>query len=228
MNEASRDTSPFEAILQFLEGNGSEIPNPYDSEGSGYIPAYVSPADFSFARPLNGPGSTPGSYFNIAGDHSYPANWQALRTGATLTASFPDGTATTIAFAERYSRCFETSTCWWLTSDGCRSSNSPNSPLGTCTNPAMRRPTFADPDYDDVQPVTINGVTKPSIPGRTFQVSPTINSCDYRVPQTPHISGMLTAYFDGSIKITRPTITPEVRVHALNPLYSSSKLDLDK
>lgn len=218
----SEGPNPFEAILPFLEGDRAITPNPYHERQWEYVPAYVSPADTSFARPLNGPGSDPGSFLYISGDHSYPANGQAIRLGATLTGSFPDGASTTVGFAERYARCHETATWWLLSSDGSRASSGPNAPLGICTLPSVRRPTFADPDYDDVVPVTVNGVTRPSVAGRTFQAAPTIEACDYRVPQTPHASGMLMAYLDGSVRMTRPGIDPAVFWATVTPAGGES------
>jgi hypothetical protein len=81
----------------------------------------------------------------------------------------------------------------------------------------MHRPTFADPNNDDVQPLTFNGLTRPSVLSMTFQVMPTSENCDYRVPQAMHPSGLLTAYMDGSIRTTRAGIRPEVFWAAVTP-----------
>ena len=199
----------FVPLLPYLEQDNGIVPKPSQPEFT-WVPAFVSPADLSFRKPLIRLDSS-GSSRMSAGSHSYPANWQALRLDVTLTTSFPDGISNTIAFAERYSRCSEVDVWWYETSTGCLDLQ--NNTIIPCTSPStpdLRRPTFADPDYDDVLPVTANGVTRPSVAGQTFQTVPTIEQCDYRVPQTPHASGMLTAYLDGSVRTIRPGIAPEV------------------
>ena len=39
-------------------------------------------------------------------------------------------------------------------------------------------------------------------PGQAFQVAPRPDECDPTVPQTPHSSGMLCLFFDGSVRNT--------------------------
>lgn len=204
----------FEPVLPFLEEGRIPIPNPYHLSYGNFVPAYVSPADRSFTQPYI-VFTSPASGTHLSGDHSYPANWQAFRVGTDLTRSFPDGTSTTMVFTERYARCAMTGTLWSISSGSCRDPVTGNNRM--CINPIIRRPTFADPDYDDVLPVTAGGVTRPSVAGRTFQLVPTIDECDYRMPQTPHTNGMLTAYMDGSVRTTRKGIAPEVFWAAVTP-----------
>jgi hypothetical protein len=106
---------------------------------------------------------------------------------------------------------------------------------------AMKRPTFADrgelfgpapweyiPNY--VHPVTSGSppVTRPSTPGVTFQVRPLAhkrepsdpalpNECDPNQPQTPHRGGMIVGLADGSTRIVRHGIAPEVFWAATTP-----------
>lgn len=162
----------FEPILPFLESENMPSRNPHHPTFSDYVPAYVSPADPSFSLPYSGPGAVQGSFIDTWGEHSYPANWQALRLGAALDTSFSDGTSTTIAFAERYSLCGDTGTMWWLIDCGCRWYHDDRMTVRIESNPTSRRPTFADPNYEDVLPITSNGVTRPSVAGRTFQIAP--------------------------------------------------------
>ena len=106
---------------------------------------------------------------------------------------------------------------WWLTHCGCRWHNDDKITVVVEIEPATRRPTFADPNYYDVLPLTVGGVTRPSIAGVTFQVAPTIDNCDYRLPQTPHKSGMLVAFVDGSVRTISARVSPAVFWAAVTP-----------
>ncbi|MBX9624350.1 MAG: DUF1559 domain-containing protein [Gemmataceae bacterium] len=189
---------PFWLILPYIEG---ETTIAKSADGSyTYVPAYQSPADPTLAAPVSG--------YPDRGNASYAANFQAFRAGFTLQASYPDGTANTVAFSERYARCKVAGIRWEFAVFNCQDMSGKDVP---CSGGDDRRPTFADRDYyDDVVPVVAAGGTGPSVAGLTFQARPRPEDCDYRIPQTPHSSGMLTAYMDGSIRITRPGVAPEV------------------
>lgn len=182
-------------ILPYLEGENTITKGADESGVYTYIPAYQSPADPTLVEKSH------------RGNASYAANFQAFRAPMTLTASYPDGTANTIGFGERYARCGITKVRWEFAVDQCSDAAGKEIP---CTNPGDRRPNFADPNYLDVQPVTSGGTTVPSVAGLTFQVRPKPEECDYRIAQTPHVSGMLTAYMDGSVRTTRPGVALEV------------------
>lgn len=188
----------FRLILPYLEGEATIT----KSAGGlyTYVPAYQSPSDPTLAAPLPD--------YPDRGNASYAANFQALRATFTLQASYPDGTAHTIAFGERYARCKAASILWEHAVFSCSDMLGNEVP---CTGRTDRRPTFADRDYfDDVVPIPVGGGTGPSVEGLTFQVRPLPQDCDYRIPQTPHTSGMLTAYMDGSVRTTRPGVAPGV------------------
>jgi hypothetical protein len=100
--------------------------------------------------------------------------------------------------------------------------------------PMNMRPTFADrgevfgpapwayaPNY--VYPITSGSpaVTGPSVPGVTFQLRPlavqrspsdppVTGECDPKQPQTPHAGGMIVGLADGSTRVVRAGIAPEV------------------
>jgi prepilin-type N-terminal cleavage/methylation domain-containing protein len=190
----------FYPILPYLEGENTVVPHPLP--GGPYVLAYQSPADPTLADRTQ------------TGNISYSANHQIFRVGASLTDSCPDGTSSTIALVERYARCGLTGANWSLSVVTCLDEAGNLTP---CVKPSLRRSTFADPQYDDVVPVSSGGITNPSVPGRTFQVAPAIENCDYRVPQTPHASGMLTAYFDGSVRSIGPEIAPPLFWAAVTP-----------
>ena len=78
-----------------------------------------------------------------------------------------------------------------------------------------RRSSFADRGYyGEVVPITYNGpngpVTRPSVPGQTFQVQPKLESAWSGVPQTPFAAGLPTLLFDGSVRTISPKIDDAV------------------
>lgn len=145
---------------------------------------------------------------------SYASNAALFWAYPPIGAGQPDGMSSTIAFAERYASCR-------------------GGALDPSDSGPFDRPTFADrgiwwgsrgkqflaPNY--VHPVTSGNppVTRPSVPGATFQVRPKLatrvgpwgpNDCSPKLPQTPHTGGMLLGMADGATRIIRPNVTPEV------------------
>jgi len=172
-----------------------------------YVPAFLSPADPTF--PDQG----------MNGCASYAANGQVFGALDTI-GQVSDGAANTVVFGERYANCNRTAILWGLYSSGCQAeyNGQPGpSPDIPCVNPPQRPPSFADPRIADVLPIVAAGSTGPSVAGVTFQVRPTAEHCDYRQLQTPHPGGMLTAYLDGSVRTTSPTVSPAVFWSAVTP-----------
>lgn len=103
-----------------------------------------------------------------------------------MSSGFPDGTSHTILFGEHYSVCNRSHFEVVL--------NQPNWP------PFLRLATFADELLGDDHPVTSGNLpfSRSSRQGRTFQTSPKPAECDFRLAQTPHSSGMLVVFADGS------------------------------
>lgn len=170
------------AILPFIEqGNFySQFLAKYGPKGGGMdltISTLISPMDPSLIN--DGQGIC-----------SYPANGLAFAKGSQIPTSIRDGMSHTIAYAEHYGYdCGGSDFSWFMGKNFVYS-----------TGHVLRRATFADPEMGDVYPET--GGTPPSpwgsIPGLTFQVRPRLRDCDPRVAQTPHSSGMLAAFMDGS------------------------------
>jgi prepilin-type N-terminal cleavage/methylation domain-containing protein len=147
---------------------------------------------------------------------SYGVNAQLFQHDPALVSCCPDGLGNTVMVTEHYAVCGGT-----------------HFQHTSMFNP---RPTFADGANlrllgrlgDHVYPITSGepAVTRPSVPGLTFQVRPLSrdtfnqpplsNDCDPRLPQTPH-AGMITGMGDGSVRITRPDIKPEVFWGAVTP-----------
>jgi prepilin-type N-terminal cleavage/methylation domain-containing protein len=140
------------------------------------IPTLISPAD---------PTTRPGQAIC-----SYPANGQVFRNRPNLN-RIPDGTSLTILFAEHYGYdCGNTIFYWGHAFD-----------FETGLTIRSRAPTFADPKFGDVVPVTTGSppVSLSSRSGATFQVNPKLADCDPKVAQTRH-SGMLVGMGDGSVR----------------------------
>ena len=134
-----------------------------------------------------------------------------MRVGFTLTASFPDGTSTTIAVAERYARCNQTGT--WQP-DGyriLRFYEGNKVYVSIATNPTDRRPTFADPDYDDVQPVTTNGSLSHRSQGERSGRSNHPTFFVHRICLRLHTWAACSRHISTvAIRITNPSVSPEV------------------
>jgi Protein of unknown function (DUF1559) len=124
-------------------------------------------------------------------------------------ATVTDGLSNTVAYAERYGpRCGLT--------------------VGQTTthNPAENRPVFADGGPRSFLPPTARHdypITTGSPPvtrgsgGRTFLVAPRVEDCDYKVANTPHRNGMLTAFGDGSVRTLPAAIRDEVYWSMVTP-----------
>jgi prepilin-type processing-associated H-X9-DG protein len=187
-----------------------------------FRPEYMCPDDPSLqgaADSLAGKGRTPASY---------PANAVALTGSPTLPGTFPDGLSNTIGVAERYATC------------GPFTQKYNEFEAGFAN---IRRPTFADggpvmggKNHKDVYPVTAEGVSRPSRPGATFVVAgkfwqymrgqsssdrpePVVRpgDCDPQLPGTPHPGGMNVTLMDGSVRVVRGTVAPEVFWGAVTP-----------
>jgi prepilin-type N-terminal cleavage/methylation domain-containing protein len=171
------------------------------------VPFYLSPADWSAESIEHAFSSGPVG----SGLCSYAANAQVFREGPRMPASMPDGSSSTIAFAEHYSVC-KSLFAYWTTDIF------PTKSLG------VHRATFADrsgysfpnyeplPGHDDVYPVKLSEmppISTGSVRGKTFQVAPSLQECDGTVAQTPHTGGMLVALADGAVRSLKGNIAVE-------------------
>ena len=110
---------------------------------------------------------------------------------ARLNASFPDGTANTILYAERYAVCALDSSgiqraClwdWW---------QAQLSLPGNDYRPVIA---LATSDGDNIGPQSI------------FQVRPEAGNCDPSRAATPHVGGMCVTMADGSVRTLAPTMS---------------------
>jgi prepilin-type N-terminal cleavage/methylation domain-containing protein len=149
-----------------------------------------------------------------AGITSYPTNALAFQKGATFGKSFPDGTSHTILFAEHYAFCGKPggkiSQFSWFVDDTTMSS------FGGVT---VRRGSFADKAMRDVYPISLGNpvVSQGSVDGLTFQVRPSIDSCDPRIAQTSYSGGMPAALADGSVRILSDGMSKNTYWAAVTP-----------
>jgi prepilin-type N-terminal cleavage/methylation domain-containing protein len=218
------------AVHNFASAHDSELPSidetgpnthvslffallPYIEQGTIYasllehsellpVRTYQSPADPTLAR-------------DNTGHASYAANAWAFSSTPSLVRTFPDGTATTIAFAEHYaSSCSGVYYDWTQTQ---------------LHSMQVRRATFADGgpvapntgNYGDFHPVTtgpppVSRGSEPN-PTATFQVAPPVDQCCPLLAQTPHRSGMLAAWADGSVRILSAGMSVEAYWGAVTP-----------
>lgn len=143
---------------------------------------------------------------------TYAANAQVFARPLSLRRDFPDGTTQTILFAEHFG-------------DGCHRSYFTWAGLFNESDPfdakwSSHRASFAD-EGKRTYPLRVNGVgsgdvfpltegqppvSTGSVPGLTFQLRPTEGTCDPRIPQTGHLSGMPIAMADGSVLIITDSI----------------------
>jgi type II secretory pathway pseudopilin PulG len=144
---------------------------------------------------------------------SYAINMFAFDGSISLIASVSDGSSQTIAIADKfYSRCTSDSQGastyhdWTHVFDPMDFSPIDGRPY------LKRRPTFADTGWKDVLPVVdpTARLTRPSFPGKTFQVRPRPEDVDPSILQTAFTAGLTVAMFDGSVRTIRPGIDETV------------------
>jgi prepilin-type N-terminal cleavage/methylation domain-containing protein len=167
--------------------------------GQRTIASFVCPSDPSVpsgpytdvvtARPW-GTSSYAGNYliFGVVDPLFHPVSDQG---SASLSTSFPDGTANTLLYVERYAVCELSSSnvpraClwdWWQTSWHS---------AGNDYRPIIG---FATVTNDNVGPASI------------FQVRPAAGNCDPSRAATPHGGGMVVTLADGSVRTLAPTMS---------------------
>lgn len=198
------------------------IEGPSANRTGGVFPYFISPGDPT-ARPelyrqMTNMETGVREYVS-GGPTSYVFNMVAFTGPVKFPTGLPDGTTNTIAFLEKYYETFKQPTApfgttlpWSHSAYICLDAAYPIDGSNVLSNTGERRPSFADAGWGDVVPITEGSppITRPSVPGLTFQVKPKPLEADMRVPQTPFSGGLPVAFFDGSVKTLKPGIAPTV------------------
>jgi prepilin-type N-terminal cleavage/methylation domain-containing protein len=192
--------SVFVALLPFIEQGNALKQWQTDPNAVVVIKTYHSPADPTLPNAL---AVSPAWLAAVA---SYAANACAFQNNPRFPATFPDGTSSTILFAEHYAF-------------NCQGSYFDTFLSQITLGGKWRRASFADWGCGDVVPETTGSppISQPNDPGLTFQAAPPVKDCNGRIPQTPHSGGMLTAMADGSARIVSPAVAPTVFWGAVTP-----------
>jgi prepilin-type N-terminal cleavage/methylation domain-containing protein len=208
---------PLDGTLPFVGPSVHQWLNPYILPGAsrkpqwwaGFVKVYVSPADPTLHLFQDDPSAAGAISSPVT---SYPVNAWAFDGRPTLAGSFPDGLSNTLMFAEQYAGCAgrRDPLLYRNTVPGTRATIADGFP-GSLTNMPQQVYPVTDPK---------TARTVPSRPGVTFQVRPRpwnqaagpmpSDGCDRALPHTPHPGGMLVALCDGSGRVVRPGIRPEV------------------
>jgi prepilin-type N-terminal cleavage/methylation domain-containing protein len=150
------------------------------------VKVFLGPADPSM--PADGIVTMMGMPY---GGCSYASNslvfGNAPGGGATLANSFPDGTANTIVFGQRYTNCNGTQVGWQM---------------GMCGFP----PTW---------PFDYTTATFPTLP--LPQMAPVFTACDCTLLQSSYQAGMLVGMADGSVRLVSSDVSQHSWNLALNP-----------
>lgn len=203
------NTHPLYNILPFLEPG---VPAPYAEKAKfkitrALIKTYVSPTDPTILN-LHPLGLE-------SGPTSYVVNMQAFMGSPSLTSSFGDGTANTIAVSQRYAWCWNREN---VSRYEFRKDADQSKPAGEYTG--YRSGTFADPFWKDVIPVKKGGQTVASQPGTTFQTAPPFEKSDGKVLQATQPQGLLVGMFDGHVRTFVPSVSESVFWAAVTPNWS--------
>jgi hypothetical protein len=122
----------------------------------------------------------------------------------SFTSSLPDGASNVIAIGDKYfARCATDSSI-------AQTYHRYNYPFDPTNNEVygLRRPTFADVGWHDVMPITdpATRITRPSVPGKTFQITPRPEDVDPHILQATFRAGLTVSMCDGSVRTLSPGI----------------------
>jgi prepilin-type N-terminal cleavage/methylation domain-containing protein len=198
---ARADRSLFYRIVPYVHGQLEYHPGMPEAQLYEYhwptVKVYRNPADPSWDH-------DPGLRTALA-KCSYALNMMALDGSVSLVSSLPDGSSQTIAVADKY----------YARASAANDMGQTMNKYTHLFDPmngevyGERRPTFADRGWHDVLPVMdpATRITRPSVPGKTFQVAPRPEEVDPHILQTPFRGGLTVAMFDGSVRTLAPTIS---------------------
>lgn len=200
----SLEASIFYRLLPLLHGPRA-FPIAFTIEE---IEDYMSPNVKAYRNPSDLSWDNDPVYANTRAKCSYALNMTAADGTIHLTAGFPDGLSQTLALADKFAvrGSLASGVSQIVNNYNYLDDRLPGQEAG------QRRPTFADRGWQDVVPVTdpVTRTTRPSVPGKTFQVAPRPEDADPSIPQTPHRAGLTVALFDGSVRTIAPSVSDTV------------------
>jgi prepilin-type N-terminal cleavage/methylation domain-containing protein len=182
------------------------------------ISVYRCPADYTLGNGIDwmpGDSSYGGNFLVFGGAHNVnsSSNWNGF---TTFSASFPDGTANTIMFAEKLSRCdgpLGVGGTWWMRGIY----------HGSQTTAGGSDDSYPGDRFSAVfgGGIGVDGTNWFQGTASVFQERPmpyigdTIG-CDHRYASTPH-PVMIVAMADGSGRAVSPSVSPTTWAAALTP-----------
>ncbi|MDY3563816.1 DUF1559 domain-containing protein [Gemmata sp. JC673] len=226
--ESQRCDNPQFLVLQLMGAPFLPLRTPEDVAPRPYLICPADPSNFELGKVVmsQSPDGTQHFAYPLGGPTSYAFNMVAFTGPPRFPDSIRDGTSNTIAFAERYyvryfspdpiDRFGTYAQSWMCYAYASPAMRSPFPPY-PMNDRGERRPSFADAGWGDVLPVTENGVTRPSVPGSTFQVQPEPRHANAYQLQTPFAAGLPVAMLDGSVRVVAPGVVPEAFWAAVTP-----------
>lgn len=207
-SEAPFQTDTFGELLPYLEHSAlyhRRINPPPDTSPLAFlrmqISTYINPLDPSmgFTNPAIGWDISP-SRLSVS---SYALNAQFFAFYPRMR-RMSDGASQTIWLTEHYAwNCNQTSFIYTI---GTSNKWSPYQPATFAQGPNLGRP--APGDYYPI--TTGNPPVSIAADNKTFQVRPTIEGCDPRLPNASSTRGLQIALGDGSVRILAPSIEPRI------------------
>jgi len=176
-----------------------------NNPGSQVVKTYVCPSDPGVADGMS--ANSIGTSWGPWGAGCYAMNWQVFgntdfpvagswQNTPSIASDFPDGTSSTILFAEKYASCSSRGSLWGdnTISEGnyaAQKDGSGWSAVFAVTAPGARRPGVA------VAPTM-------------FQVQPDpVSQCNVLLAQTAHTGGMTVGFSDGSVRTLAGSVNPD-------------------
>jgi prepilin-type N-terminal cleavage/methylation domain-containing protein len=147
---------------------------------------------------------------------NYACNAYVFCGTPSMNSTFADGASTTILFSEHYQQCGQVLFNYAISSSTLRTD--PEFPGDAAT--------FADGgpyvggglNCGDFYPITEGSPPVSTAAGNAmFQIRPSIQDCDPRLPNATSASGLQAAMADGSVRLFSPTTLPSIFWGAVTP-----------
>lgn len=201
INVIEGDAAIFRRILPYVHPN---LPKIYNGGTDAELNELAFPVVKMYRNPADPSWDHDRGLRGMPCKCSYAANMFAMDGSISLISSIPDGSSQTIAFGDKYyARCSSATDMAQTMNDFGYVFDPHNGEISD-----VRRATFADKGWHDVLPVTdaATRTTRPSVPGKTFQVRPRPEEVEPSILQATFRGGLTVALFDGSVRTIAPSI----------------------